>query len=89
MKRTKISITIDSDLLEKVKAYANGNLSRYINEVLRDKVNNEGLRKLVAEYEEEYGAFTAEELAEAEAHFRAAEEGWAAWQGDSSSTAER
>ncbi len=78
MKTTKVSISIDSDLLEEVKAHAGGNLSRYINAALREQVRNARLQKLVTEHEAEFGAIPAELLAEAEADFEAVE---AAWQG--------
>lgn len=79
MKTTKVSITLDTELLEEVKAYATGNLSRYVNEALRDKVRNEHLRELIEEYVAEHGPIPEEMLAEAEAAFQAAEEGWERW----------
>jgi Arc/MetJ family transcription regulator len=80
MRTTKVSITIDTDLLEEVRSYAAGNLSRYVNAALREQVRSERLRKLVAEYEAKFGPIPAEELAEARAEFEAAEAAWAAWQ---------
>lgn len=79
MKTTKISVTLDTELLQQVRAYARGNLSRYVNEALRDKVRNEHARKLIEEYEAEHGPIPEELLAEAEAEFRAAEAGWEEW----------
>jgi Arc/MetJ family transcription regulator len=76
MKTTKVSVTIDADLLEEVKSYAGGNLSRYVNEALREQVRSTRLRKLVAEHEAEFGPIPAELLAEAEAEFKAAEAAW-------------
>jgi hypothetical protein len=76
MKTTKVSITVDSDLLEEVKAYAGGNLSRYVNAALRKQVRSARLRKLVAEYEAEFGPIPAEALAKAQAEFKAAEAAW-------------
>jgi hypothetical protein len=76
MKTTKISITIDTDLLEEVRSYAGGNLSRYVNEALREQVRTTRLRKLVAEYEAEFGPIPAELRAKAEADFKAAEAAW-------------
>jgi hypothetical protein len=76
MKTTKISITIDSDLLEEVKSYAGGNLSRYINTALREQVRSARLRKLIADHEAEFGPIPAESLAKAEAEFKAAEAAW-------------
>ena len=80
MKTTKISVTLDTDLLEQARAFARGNLSRYLNEALRDKLRNENLRVLLDEYEAEHGPITEEELAEPRAAFKAAEEGWREWQ---------
>jgi Arc/MetJ family transcription regulator len=80
MKTTKVSITIDTELLEEVRSYAGGNLSRYVNVALREQVRSERLRKLVAEYEAKFGPISAEELAEVDAEWEAAEAAWAAWQ---------
>ncbi|HZD37569.1 MAG TPA: type II toxin-antitoxin system CcdA family antitoxin [Actinomycetes bacterium] len=84
MKTTKISVTLDTDLLEQARAFARGNLSRYLNEALRDKLRNENLRVLLEEYEAEHGPITEEVQAEAAATFeaalKAAEEGWREWQ---------
>jgi Post-segregation antitoxin CcdA len=76
MRTTKISITIDTDLLEEIRAYAGGNLSRYINSLLRDQVRNARLRQLVAEYEATHGPIPAELLAKADAVCDAAEAAW-------------
>jgi acyl-CoA reductase-like NAD-dependent aldehyde dehydrogenase len=84
MKTTKISVTLDTDLLQQARAFARGNLSRYLNEALRDKLRNEHLRVLLEEQEAEYGPIPEEELAQARAElqaaFKAAEEGWREWQ---------
>jgi hypothetical protein len=79
MKTTKISITLDPELHEEVRSYAGGNLSRYVNEALRDKVRNEHARRLIEEYVAEHGPIPEELLAQAEAEFRAAEAGWEEW----------
>jgi hypothetical protein len=76
MKTTKVSITIDSDLLEEVKSYAGGNLSRYVNAALREQVRAARLQELVAQHEAEFGPIPAEVLAQAEAEFEAAEAAW-------------
>jgi hypothetical protein len=76
MRTTKISITIDTDLLDEIRSYAAGNLSRYINSVLREQVRNARLRELVGEYEATHGPIPAELLAQAEAEFEAAEAAW-------------
>jgi hypothetical protein len=80
MRTTKISITLDTELLEEIRTYARGNLSRYVNEALRDKLRNEHLRELVEEYVAVHGPIPQELLAQAEVAFRAAEEGWERWQ---------
>lgn len=84
MKTTKISVTLDADLVQQARAFARGNLSRYLNDALRDKLRNENLRKLLEEAEAEYGPVPEEELAKAQAElkaaFEAAEEGWREWQ---------
>jgi post-segregation antitoxin (ccd killing protein) len=80
MRTTKISITIDTDLLEEIRAYAGRNLSRYINSALREQVHQEErnarLRELVEEDEATRGPIPAELLAEADAMFDAAEAAW-------------
>lgn len=80
MRTTKISITIDTDLLEQVRSYAGRNLSRYINSALRERVRQEernvALRELVAEDEAMRGPIPPELLAEADAMFEAAEAAW-------------
>jgi hypothetical protein len=80
MKTTKISVTLDADLVQQARAFARGNLSRYLNDALRDKLRNENLRELLEEAEAEYGPVPEELLAEADAAFKAAEEGWREWQ---------
>jgi hypothetical protein len=76
MRTTKISITIDTDLLDEIRTYAGGNLSRYINSVLREQVRNARLRELVDEYEATHGPIPAELLAQADAVLDAAEAAW-------------
>ncbi len=79
MKTAKVSITIDADLLEEIRAHAKGNLSRFVNAALRQQMRNVRLRQLVRAHEADGGAIPDELLAEAEAEFEAAE---AAWQDD-------
>jgi hypothetical protein len=80
MRTTKISITIDTDLLEEIRTYAGRNLSRYINSALREQVRQEErnarLRELVEEDEATRGPIPAELLTEADAMFDAAEAAW-------------
>ena len=66
----KISISIDEDVLDDAKACADAegvSLSAWLVEAARDRAKLLGWDRLFREYEEEFGAFTEEELAEADA----------------------
>jgi len=66
----KISISIDEDVLDDAKACADAegvSLSAWLVEAARDRAKLLGWERLFREYEEEFGAFTEEELAEADA----------------------
>jgi uncharacterized protein (DUF1778 family) len=66
----KISISIDEDVLDDAKACADAegvSLSAWLVEAARDRAKVLGWERLFREYEEEFGAFTEEELAEADA----------------------
>jgi len=66
----KISISIDQDVLDDAKACADAegvSLSAWLVEAARDRAKLLGWDRLFREYEEEFGAFTEEELAEADA----------------------
>lgn len=75
-----IAVAVRQVVHSLARAFARGNLSRYLNEALRDKLRNENLRQLIQEYGAEHGPITEEELAEARAVFKAADEGWKEWQ---------
>jgi hypothetical protein len=66
---------MDEDLLFEVRQAAEkegATVSAWLAEAARRRVKMVGLAQLVAEWEAENGAFTEEELAEAEAEFDAA-----------------
>ena len=66
----KISISIDEDVLDDAKACADAegvSLSAWLVEAARDRAKVLGWERLFREYEEEFGAFTEEELAAADA----------------------
>lgn len=66
----KISISIDQDVLDEAKACADAegvSLSAWLVEAARDRAKLLGWERLFREYEEEFGAFTEEELAAADA----------------------
>jgi hypothetical protein len=66
----KISISIDQDVLDDAKACADAeglSLSAWLVEAARDRAKLLGWERLFREYEEEFGAFTEEELAAADA----------------------
>jgi hypothetical protein len=66
----KISISIDQDVLDDAKACADAegvSLSAWLVEAARDRAKLLGWDRLFREYEEEFGAFTEEELAAADA----------------------
>ena len=63
MATEKVSITVDSELLDWARAQ-HPNLSAFLNEALAAQVRREGLRKVLAELDKEYGPVdAAEELA--------------------------
>jgi len=65
MATSKISITLDADVLDQARKRSQGNLSAYVNEALRRRVKNELLDEALHDWEREFGAITDEELAEA------------------------
>lgn len=65
MATSKISITLDADVLEEARHRSQGNLSAYVNEAVRRRVKNELLDEALHEWEGEFGAITEGELAEA------------------------
>lgn len=72
----KISISIDEEVLADARACAEAegvSLSAWLVEAARDRAKLLGWQRLIREYEEEFGAFTEEELAEADAWIREGE----------------
>ena len=66
----KISISLDEELLELAREAADAedlSLSAWLAEAARDRARQLGLKRLVEEYEAEFGSFTPEEEAEAQA----------------------
>ena len=75
MAARKYSASMDEDLLDEVQqaAAAEGlTVSAWLARAAADRVAILGLQRLVADYEEEHGAFTEEELAHADALLDAA-----------------
>ena len=66
----KISISIDEDVLADARACAEAegvSLSAWLVEAARDRTKLLSWERLFRDYQEEFGEFTEEELAEAEA----------------------
>jgi hypothetical protein len=66
----KISISIDEEVLAQARACAEDegvSLSAWLVEAARERAKLLGWRRLIREYEDEFGAFTAEERVEARA----------------------
>ncbi|WP_183093399.1 hypothetical protein [Nocardioides stalactiti] len=74
----KLAISVPSEIAEAIRAAATRDevsISHWITEAVRYRLRIEDGLAAVAEYEAEYGAFTAEEMAES--HRRVAEQmGW-------------
>lgn len=72
----KISISIDEEVLADARACAEAegiSLSAWLVDAARDRTKLLGWEKLFREYQEEFGEFTDEELAEAEGWVREGE----------------
>ena len=72
----KISISIDEEVLADARACAEAegiSLSAWLVDAARDRTKLLGWEKLFHEYQEEFGEFTDEELAEAEEWVREGE----------------
>lgn len=66
----KISISIDEDTYDSAKACADAegvNLSAWLVAAARDRAKLLGWQRLFRDYEDEFGAFTEEEMADADA----------------------
>jgi predicted transcriptional regulator len=62
---TKVSLSIDSEVLRKAKALARKrgrNLSAHVSDALARDTSRSGLAALIAEYEAEAGVITEEEM---------------------------
>ncbi|MGX9889892.1 hypothetical protein [Streptomyces sp. NPDC002276] len=65
----KITFVVPEELAEAARQFAD-DLPGYAAEAFARRVRNELLAEEVRRYEEEHGAFTAEEMAEADARLR-------------------
>lgn len=66
MGMSKISVTVEDEVLETARRESQGNLSSYVNEALKRHGRRAVLRRLVEEWEQERGRpFSREELDEA------------------------
>lgn len=71
----KTAISIDAELLAEVKADAaqdGTSVSAWLSEAAAARLRHLGLRTYLDQYQAEFGAFTGEELAEAERELQAA-----------------
>lgn len=71
MATKKITITLPEELVEAARGLTD-NLSGYAAEALARKIRNELLAEDLRRYQEEHGAFTEEEMAEADARLHGA-----------------
>ncbi|MCK8679186.1 hypothetical protein [Streptomyces lichenis] len=68
---TRVTVTIPTEYLEEVKKLTD-NVSAYVAEAVARRVRHELLGQELDRYEAEHGAFTEEELAEAQEELEAA-----------------
>ena len=61
MAKQTVTITLDRDLVTRVRELTD-NVSAYVEEVLEFAVRQDGLRREVARYEAEHGAFADSEV---------------------------
>ncbi|MDX3384127.1 type II toxin-antitoxin system CcdA family antitoxin [Streptomyces niveiscabiei] len=66
MAAKKITITVPEELVEAARGLTS-NVSGYAAEALADRIRHDLLGEALRLYQEEHGAFTAEEMAEADA----------------------
>lgn len=65
--KEKVSITLDADVLARLREdMGERGLSAYINDVVRYELKREGMRRFLAELDEEFGPVPEEILKEAE-----------------------
>ena len=75
MAATRITITVDEDVLEELKSRVGpGEVSAYVVEALRDRLRKDPILELLDKLDEMYGPLTEEELAEGERWVKAANE---------------
>jgi hypothetical protein len=68
MSMEKVSLTIEKELLAEARAIAGGRaLSRYLNRALRNQLQHDRLRGLLAELEQEKGQIDPDVMAEVRA----------------------
>lgn len=66
MKTEKVSLTLPVELLDEARRRVRGaSLSAYVGEGLRRQILADRQRELIAEWEAQFGAITAEELEQA------------------------
>ncbi len=75
MTATRITITVDEDVLEELKSRVGpGEVSAYVVEALRDRLRKDPILELLDKLDEMYGPLTEEELAEGERWWKEANE---------------
>ena len=75
MAATRITITVDEDVLEELKSRVGpGEVSAYVVEALRDRLRKDPILELLDKLDEMYGPLTEEELAKGERWMPAANE---------------
>jgi post-segregation antitoxin (ccd killing protein) len=62
---SKVSVTIEDEVLETARRESGGNLSAYVNDALKRYGRRQAMRRIVEEYEAEHGEITEAELEEA------------------------
>ena len=78
MSANKLSISLDSDLADAVRAAArrnDQNLSAWLASAAASRLGREGLREFLDAWEEEHGHFSTDEIEQARADLRSAIEG--------------
>ncbi|MEY9878448.1 post-segregation antitoxin (ccd killing protein) [Streptacidiphilus sp. MAP12-33] len=69
---TRITVTLPTELVEEIKRHTD-NVSGYVAEAVARQIRRELLATELEQYQQEFGAFTEEELAEARAELGAGE----------------
>ncbi len=66
---TKLSISLNAEQAEEIRAAAAAaglSVSAWVAEAIRPRLRSEALRRYLEEYQEEFGAFTEEEIEQAD-----------------------